>query len=381
VGKTATSRRSTNGESIVSVVVPTYNEAENIPRLVDRIASVLKDIEYEIIVVDDNSPDKTWKVAEELSKKGYPIRVIRRIGERGLGTAIVRGIREARGKYIVVMDADLQHPPETIPALIREAEEASADIVVASRYAKGGGVRGWSRTRLLISKTASLIAYILLAESRRTSDPMSGFFLVRKSLTDKLHLEGRSWKVLLEILAKAPWAKVSEVPYVFEKRLHGESKLGFKAMLEFVLDLLRLSEYRVLKFVTVGASGTVVNLLVLWITKGVLGLSEYIAFPLAFETSLTWNFTLHDKWTFHGKRRRKGVSGWISYWLRYHCAALGSMISYLSIGIGLTRLGVNYLVAGLLGIIVGFLANYMISQYGVWSLHSLDKSEAYNDKH
>ncbi len=354
----------------LSIVVPTFNEAENIKLLIDRLARVLRGISYEIVVVDDDSPDGTWRVAQELARKGYPIRVIRRIGERGLGTAIVRGLREARGEFIVVMDADLQHPPEVVPRLYEEALRSGADVVVASRYARGGGVKGWSRIRLLISRIASLLAYVLLAESRRTSDPMSGFFLVRRSLVERLWLEGRSWKVLLEILAKAPGARVSEVPYVFEQRHSGESKLGPRAMLDYVFDLLRLGEYRALKFVTVGATGTIVNLAVLWLLKGVLGITDYAAFPAAFETSLTWNFFLHDRWTFRGKRREPGLRGWLRYWARYHGAALGSMTSYLVIGIGLTKLGVNYLLAGFTGIVVGFLANYLISQYGVWSLHS-----------
>jgi len=209
---------------------------------------------------------------------------------------------------------------------------------------------------------------------------MSGFFLVRRELVERLRLEGRSWKVLLEILAKAPRARVAEVPYVFEQRLRGESKLGPRAVLDYVLDLLRLGEYRVLKFVAVGASGTVVNLSVLWLLRGRLGLPGYAAFPAAFETSLTWNFFLHDRWTFRGKRARKGLPGWLSYWARYHGAALGSMASYLGLGLGLTALGVNYLLAGFTGIVVGFLANYLISQYGVWSLHRSKGTEAVLDQ-
>jgi len=359
----------------LSVVVPTFNEAENIRLLIERLARALRGISYEVVVVDDNSPDGTWRVAQELARKGYPVRVIRRIGERGLGTAIVRGLREARGEYIVVMDADLQHPPEVVPKLYEEALRSGADVVVASRYARGGGVKGWSRVRLLISRAASFLAYVLLAESRRTSDPMSGFFLVKRGLIERLRLEGRSWKVLLEILAKAPGARVSEVPYVFEQRHSGESKLGLRAMLDYVFDLLRLGEYRALKFVTVGATGTVVNLAVLWLLKGVLGATEYAAFPAAFETSLTWNFFLHDRWTFRGKRRERGPRGWLRYWAKYHGAALGSMTSYLVIGIGLTKLGVNYLLAGFTGIVVGFLANYLISQYGVWSLHQASQRD------
>ena len=351
----------------LTVVVPTYNEAENIPVLLDRIHRALHGVEYEVVVVDDDSPDRTWLVAEEHAKsRGYPVRVVRRVGERGLGTAIIRGLREARGRYIVVMDADLQHPPEVIPRLYSRARETGADIVVASRYREGGGVRGWSRYRLLVSRVASLLAHLLLPESKRTSDPMSGFFLVRRSLVERLELEGRSWKVLLEILAKAPNVRVEEVPYVFEQRHAGRSKLGLKAMVDYVVDLLRLASYRPLKFTLVGASGTLVNLAVLWVLGERLHLPNPAPFIAAFETSLTWNYILHDAWTFHGIRP-PGPRNALRYWAKYHAASLAGFTAYTLVGALLRSMGLSYIAAGLAGIIAGFTANFTLSQHKVWN--------------
>jgi dolichol-phosphate mannosyltransferase len=351
----------------LTVVLPTYNEADNIPVVLERLSRSLSGVDYEVVVVDDDSPDGTWRVAERLAEeRGYPVRVIRRVGERGLGTAIVRGLREARGDYVVVMDADLQHPPELVPKLYQKALETGADVVVASRYRPGGGVRGWSRHRLLISKAASLLAHLLLPESKRTSDPMSGFFLVRRTLAEQLQLEGRSWKVLLEILAKAPHARVEEVPYTFERRLRGESKLGLKAMLSYLLDLLRLASYRPVKFATVGATGTAVNLAILWLLGDRMGLPSPLPFLAAFEISLTWNYALHDMWTFRGVRP-PGARSAIVYWLKYHAASLAGFATYTLTGWALHSLGLTYTLSGLAGILAGFTSNFLLSQHRVWN--------------
>ncbi|KSW12657.1 hypothetical protein CF15_01790 [Pyrodictium occultum] len=353
---------------MVSIVVPTYNERENIPRLLDELDRVLggRGISYEVVVVDDDSPDGTWRAAEEYARRrGLPVRVVRRVGERGLGSAIARGLREARGRYIVVMDADLQHPPEAVPRLLEEALRSGADLVVASRYTRGGGVEGWSRLRLLISRVACFLAHLLLPESRATSDPMSGFFLVSRRLAGRVPERPRSWKVLLDLLVAAE-GRVSEVPYVFRRRAAGESKLGLREMAGYVLHLLRLSGYRPLRFAAVGASGTLVNLGVLGLLHGRLGLPLPPSLLAAYEASLTWNYVLHDSWTFRGQRP-PGRLSWLRHWVRYHAAAAAGMASYLAVGEALARLGVHYLLAAFLGILAGFAANFTISSLRVWT--------------
>ena len=354
---------------LLSVVVPTYNERDNLPVLLERLEKSLQGLRcFEVVIVDDDSPDGTWRLAEELSRTRYPwLRVVRRVDEKGLGTAIVRGLREARGEYIAVMDADLQHPPELLPEMLEAARREGAELVVASRYMRGGGVEGWSRFRLLVSKGASLLAKLLLPEARLTSDPMSGYWLVRRDVVERCRLEGRSWKVLLEILAKCGPRRVVDVPYVFRERLYGRSKLGIRAMIDYVLDLLRLSEYRVFKFALVGATGTIVNLATLYLLTGILKAPLWLSYLVAFEAGLTWNYNLHDRFTFRGIRPR-GLSNAVRYWLRYHKAALGGLAAYYATAMSLAKLlHVDYLAAGLMGILAGFAVNFLVSQHHVWS--------------
>ncbi len=351
------------GKPLVSIIVPTYNERENLPILVERISKALNGkYSYEIIVVDDNSPDKTWEVALELASKGYPVRLLRRPGKLGLGTAVLDGLKKASGEYIVVMDADLQHPPEVLPKLVEKALSENADIVVASRYMPGGGVEGWSFIRKLISKTATLIAKIVLPQARKTSDPMSGFFLFRKDIVENVSLNPLGYKILLEILVKARYRRVVDVPYVFHRRLHGESKLGVKEIWRYIKHVLRLSEYRPLKFAVVGASGVLVNEGVLFLGL-TLGLGKALAGLLSIEASIISNFILNDIWTF--RSRRKGSMLWRL--IKYHFSvALGAVIMYSVYFTLAVILGFNPYISMLIGIVLGFIANYLLSEIIVW---------------
>lgn len=221
----------------ISIVVPTYNEAVNVKLLIPLLSKTLssRGITHEIIVVDDDSPDGTAEVAKALSVE-YPVKVIVRRGVRGLASAVIRGFKETSCSYVVVMDADLQHPPHVVPRIF-SALLKGCDIVVASRYVKGGGVEGWSKLRLVESKIATLLAHMLIRESRRTTDPMSGFFGCRK---EAVAVKGaaRGFKILLEILHANPQAKVCDVPYLFRARLHGKSKLGLSTILDYLIQLV-----------------------------------------------------------------------------------------------------------------------------------------------
>lgn len=219
--------------------MPTYNERENLKTLVERIDSSLKGRSYEVIIVDDNSPDKTWSLAQELAEF-YPVKVIRRIGKRSLSSAIVDGFSHASGRHLVVMDADLQHPPEIIPKLI-EAIENGADIAIASRYIKGGGIEGWTITRKIISLGAVFLARMLLT---RVKDPMSGFFALKKKVIEGVELKPKGYKILLEILAKGKHTKTAEIPYIFQPRKHGKSKLNMKEYGEYIRHLMALMRYK-----------------------------------------------------------------------------------------------------------------------------------------
>jgi len=204
----------------VSVVVPAYNERDTLPELVDRLHRALGS-GYEVVVVDDASPDGTSQVAEVLGRR-YPVRVVRRPGKLGLGSAVLEGARAAFGRFVVVMDADLSHPPETAPQLLA-ALRSGAEVAVASRYVAGGGVRDWPWRRRLMSRVAVLLARWWLREPR--CDPVSGFFGVRRELLLTPSLQGLGYKILLEVLAHHRSRKVVEVPYVFTDRRGGRSKL------------------------------------------------------------------------------------------------------------------------------------------------------------
>jgi dolichol-phosphate mannosyltransferase len=227
----------------LSLVVPTYNESGNIAELISRLTprldAALED-RYEIIVVDDGSPDGTFEVALGLAAEFPRLRVMRRDHERGLATAVVRGWQVARGEVLAVMDADLQHPPELAPALYAEIEHG-ADLAVASRYRGGGGVGRRSVGRRLRSRVAQLIGLLLLPDVLgRVSDPMSGYFMVRRSAIDGIELAPRGYKILIEILGRGRCARISEVPYVFQERHDGKSKDSGKVYFEYLLHLLQL---------------------------------------------------------------------------------------------------------------------------------------------
>ncbi len=223
----------------ISVVVPTYNERDNLGELVSRLRRALSGFPYELIVVDDGSPDGTGEFAEELAEKYGNIRVIHRSGKLGLASAVVDGIRAARGDVVAVMDADLQHPPEVLPHMLREIE-GGADLVVASRYVEGGRVEGWSKWRRLVSKTATLLARMLAPKAGRVKDPLSGFFAFKRSILDGLELNPEGFKILLEIIAKARFQKLVETPYTFQARKRGESKLKTSEYINYLKHLTKL---------------------------------------------------------------------------------------------------------------------------------------------
>jgi dolichol-phosphate mannosyltransferase len=225
---------------VFSLVVPTYNERFNIGPLIGRIEAVLKQepFDFEIIIVDDNSPDETWNLAKEMAKENPRLQVIRREGARGLATAVVDGWKAAKGEILGVMDGDLQHPPEILSNLLGSIMKGKADVAIGSRHVSGGSVGKWNLPRRSVSRGASAIAFMLLPQVlRAVRDPMSGFFLMKRSVIDLDLLRPTGYKILLEILARGNYRRIVEVPYVFETRKHGKSKLGPKQYLEFLIHL------------------------------------------------------------------------------------------------------------------------------------------------
>ena len=225
----------------LSVVVPTFNERESLPRLAELLFRALSEagIAGELVVVDDDSPDGTAAVAGALAAR-YPVKVLLRKGRHGLSSAVLEGVGCASAPVVCVMDADLSHPVEAVPLLYFEVL-TGADIAVGSRLVAGGGVENWPLSRRLISKGATLLARPLTA----VQDPMSGFFCFRRSLIRGARLEPEGYKILLEILARCDVARAVEVPYLFRDRRLGKSKLSARVMSQYLGHLLRLYASRV----------------------------------------------------------------------------------------------------------------------------------------
>ncbi|WP_461865283.1 glycosyltransferase [Thermococcus sp.] len=348
----------------VSVIVPTYNERENLEELFDRISKALNGYDFEIVIVDDDSPDKTWEKAQVLAEK-YPVKVIRRQREKGLSSAVIKGFKEADGDVFVVMDADLQHPPEVIPKLL-EAIERGAEIVIASRYVKGGKVKNWYWYRKLISKGAIMIGRVALPKIRHIKDPVSGFFALRKEVVENVALNPIGFKILLEILVKGKYQRVIEVPFTFGLRHAGESKLGKKTMLNYLKHVYRLMRWegeldRLVKFMVVGLSGIIVNEAFLWLFVNI-GMDKISANIPATEIAILNNFTWNDIWTFRDLKTKPLYKRL----LNFHIAALtGALVQWIIYAV-LVHLEVYYLLANLIGIGFSFIVRFLFNRHVTW---------------
>jgi dolichol-phosphate mannosyltransferase len=222
-------------------VVPTYNEAGSLPLLVDRLVKAFAGREWELVVVDDGSPDGTADLADGLGKT-HPIRVLRRPGKAGLASAVVAGFAAARGDTLLVMDADLSHPPEVAPKLA-DAIASGADLAVGSRYVSGGGIEDWPMRRQVVSRVACLMGNALVP----VRDSTSGFFALRRSVVDGVKLNPIGFKIGFEVMARGRYKKVVEVPYTFRDREHGASKFGQREIVQYVQQLGQVARDRIFK--------------------------------------------------------------------------------------------------------------------------------------
>lgn len=226
---------------MLSIVVPTFNEAGSLPKLAERLHAALADREWELVVVDDGSPDGTADVAEALAPR-IPVRVVRRAGKAGLASAVVAGFAAARGDVLLVMDADLSHPPEVVPALA-DAIANGADLAVGSRYVKGGGVMDWPLRRRVVSRVACLMGSALVP----VRDATSGFFALRRAVVDGVKLNPIGFKIGFEVIARGRYTKVVEVPYTFRDRELGASKFGRREIIQYVVQLGQVARDKVLR--------------------------------------------------------------------------------------------------------------------------------------
>jgi dolichol-phosphate mannosyltransferase len=228
---------------MISLVVPTYKERQNIEKLVERAGGALAATgePYELIIVDDNSPDGTADEVRRLQAERPWLQLVVRVNEKDLSTAVMAGWKVAQGDLLGCMDGDLQHPPEHLAKLVRALRDTDAEIAIASRYVEQGSVSDWKFRRRIISWTATVMAALLLpSKIRRVKDPMSGFFVLRRSMLEGVTLKPLGYKILLEVLARGRYENPIEVPYTFEERVHGGSKMGVRQVWQYLLHLLRI---------------------------------------------------------------------------------------------------------------------------------------------
>ena len=372
-----------------SLVIPTYNECANINHLVRILSQLLDESiprDYELIVVDDDSPDGTWEVAQSLMPDYPQLRVMRRTKERGLSSAVIRGWQAARGQVLGVIDGDLQHPPHVLLQLL-SAIDAGADLAVASRHVQGGGVSSWSFVRRFLSRGAQVLGLVLLpAVVGRVSDPMSGYFMVRRTCVAGKTLNPVGYKILLEVLGRGNVRQVAEVGYVFQERLEGESKVTSKQYVDYLHHLvrLRLSQGRIgrfsrqvnfpinrfIRFGLVGLSGVVVDMTLLYLLSDptTLGLPLTRSKIIAGEVAIINNFLWNDSWTFadiavmqQGWRQR------LKRFLKFNIICLARLVlNVLVLNIVFNFLIPNRYVANLIAIAVATIWNFWVNLKLSW---------------
>ena len=299
---------------VLSLVVPTYDEAANIEPLLRSLYGVLTErkVRFEILVVDDDSPDRTWEVAGRLVSELPGLRVIRRTGASGLATAVTCGWAHARGAILGVIDGDGQHPPAVVADLL-DAMADRTDVAVASRHVPGGGVSNWSALRRLLSRGAQALGLLLLPGTvGRVTDPMSGYFLVRRDVIAGTDLDPVGYKILLEVLARGDIRRVAERPYVFLERERGESKVSAGHYVGYLRHLMRLRLHplrsrALVRYLVVTALALLADALAfLWIFD-VHGWNLTRSAAIAGEVGILLTVALHDLWTFAGRAARSSL--------------------------------------------------------------------------
>lgn len=288
----------------VTVVVPTFNEAPNVAELVRRVAAATRELSAEIVFVDDSTDDTADVVRAVAPTAPLPVGVIHRdrpVG--GLGGAVLEGVRASRAELVLVMDGDLQHPPELIPTMVARAQAPDVDVVVASRYIGDGSSEGLSgAVRRAVSSTSTAVTRAMFpVRLRDCSDPMTGFFVVRRSAVDVDALRPRGFKILLEILARHPM-RVVEVPFVFGSRYAGESKANLAQGLHFLWQLAGLRFGRMSRFAIIGGVGALANIAIVWLLNSLLGMQWLVAAIIAAEVTIVGNFLLQERFVFRDLR-------------------------------------------------------------------------------
>jgi dolichol-phosphate mannosyltransferase len=354
----------------LSIIVPSFNECQNIPVLVERLRTLLKGVAWEMIVVDDDSPDGTTDVTRKIGAGDIRVRCIRRVGRRGLAGACLEGMLASHARFAAVIDADLQHDEKLLLPMLLKMREGATDIVIGTRYAEGGSPGDFSSGRKWISVNATRVAN--LVTGRALSDPLSGFFMLRREVVEPIacQLSTQGFKILLDIVSTGgPALRIAELPYTFGVRLQGASKLDTRVAFDYAGLLLAkttgdLLSLRFIFFCLVGLSGIGVHFAVLWTDVSLLGLSFERAQMLAIAVAIATNFHLNNKITYRDQRLT-GVNYLTGLMLFYVISSIGA-ISNLSVGIWLFGHEQTWWLAGIGGALMSVVWNYAVSSMMVW---------------
>ncbi len=359
----------------LAVVIPTFNEAGNVAEVVRRLDRALAGRGWEAIFVDDDSPDGTAEAVRRIAIEDPRIRVIRRIGRRGLSSACVEGMLATAAPAIAVIDGDLQHDERLLPAMLDALWREDADIVVGSRYVDGGGVGEWNSRRVAVSRLATRLGQLAIGVT--LTDPMSGFFLLRRETIEAAahDLSGVGFKILLDIFASSPAPlKAVEIPYTFRPREVGESKLDNAAAMDFAVMLLdktvgRYVPVKFLIFSAVGGLGLVIHLMALFLGHRLGGLEFGVAQTIATLTAMTFNFFVNNTLTYRDRRLR----GWamLRGWASFSLACSVGAIANIGIAVYVFE---NWAAGGALtwvwsavaGVLVGAVWNYAVTAVYTW---------------
>ncbi|MEZ5848145.1 MAG: glycosyltransferase family 2 protein [Geminicoccaceae bacterium] len=356
---------------VLAVVVPTYRERDNLRPLTEAIATALAGIPFEIVIVDDDSPDGTAARARSMAQADPRIRVIQRLHRRGLATACIEGMLATAAPYLAVIDADMQHDERLLPEMLRTLREGTCDIVIGSRYIEGGGTGAWAGERLRISRLGTLVAQMVLR--RPIGDPLSGFFMLGRGLLDRTarRMSSSGFKILVDLLLSAETPpRVLELPYTMRCRELGESKLDLAVALDLVLLLVhkgmrRALPPRFLRFLASGLVGGAFHLAVL----GLFHLGAGVAFPFAQASAtgaaMTINFAVNNRLTYR-ERRLRGLAE-LGGLLRFCLASsIGAAVN-IAVADRLFGLGASWWIAGLCGTALGSVLNFALSSLFVWA--------------
>ena len=356
----------------ISVILPTYKEAENLSSLCQELATALAGYSYEVLVMDDRSPDATGQVVAELQRSGLPVELHLREHDPGLSPAVIDGLARARGEYLVVMDADLSHPPDKIPPMIARLASGEADFCLGSRYVPGGSLyAGWDWRRRLNSWLATVPARLLVA----VRDPMSGFFALRRSQLPALHrLSPLGYKIALELMVKGGYRRerIHEVPINFRKRNAGESKLTARVQFYYLRHLRRLYTYRypllseLLQFMGVGGSGFVVDLCC-YLLLQLVGFSHLGARALSFWFAGSWNWFWNRTLTFSEYEKKQRIKQWLAFLGGSLVGFAINFGSYATLTDNVDFFAQYKILALALGVALGMGFNFMFSRFFVFS--------------